>query len=179
MNNIENAWALIHKTTICITNKKSVMKQTETNRMEHLPALFLKAVILLIAATVLLYLAWAPQTEGRAANLDMIRIYADPFIIYCYIASIPFFVALYQAFKLLGYMDNRKSFSLPAVKAAKNIRYCAIALSGSIILGILYIRLFANGDDSAGVTVVGCLTAFASIVIAAGAAVFEKFLQKE
>ncbi len=73
--------------------------------------LFLKFVICLIAIGALAWLIWFPQLEGRAANLDLISIYKDPLIIYVYIASIPFFVALYQAFKLLGYIDGNKVFS--------------------------------------------------------------------
>src|SRR3954447_26691974 len=94
--------------------------------------LFLKLVILLIAIVALAAMIRFPQTEGRAANLDLISIYADPFIIYGYIASIPFFVALYQAFKLLGYVDNNQVFSQSAVKAVRNIKYCAITISGLI-----------------------------------------------
>jgi hypothetical protein len=88
-------------------------------------------------------------------------------------------VALWQAFKLSGYIDNRKVFSPLAVKAVRTIKYCAITITGLIILGILYIRLFIDSDDPAGVTALGIVTAFASIVIAIGAAVLEKFLQKE
>src|SRR3712207_4328936 len=83
--------------------------------------LFLKLVILLIAIGVLAGMIRFPQTEGRATNLDLISIYTDPLIIYGYIASIPFFVALYQAFKLLGYVDNNSVFSQLAVKAVRKI----------------------------------------------------------
>ena len=139
--------------------------------------LLLKVVILLIAVGVLAGMIRFPQTEGRATNLDLISIYNDPLIIYGYIASIPFFVALYQAVKLLGYVDNNTVFSQQAVKAVRNIKYCAIIISGLIVLGILYIRLFAKGDDPAGVTAVGIFATFASIVIATAAAVFERLLQ--
>jgi len=139
--------------------------------------LFLKFVICLIAIGALIWLIWFPQLEGRAANLDLISIYEDPLIIYAYIGSIPFFVALYQAFKLLGYVDNNKVFSQRAVKAVRNIKYCAITISGLIVLGILYIRLFVNGDDPAGPTALGMFTTFASIVIATAAAIFERLLQ--
>jgi hypothetical protein len=138
---------------------------------------FLKVVILLIAIGVLAAMIRFPQTEGRAANLDFISIYTDPLIIYGYIASIPFFVALYQAFKLLGYVDANNVFSQLAVKAVRNIKYCAITISGFIILGILYIRLFASGDDPAGPTALGIFTTFASIVIATAATIFERLLQ--
>jgi hypothetical protein len=57
---------------------------------------FLKVVILLIAIGVLAAMIRFPQTERRAANLDLTSIYTDPLIIYAYIASIPFFVALFR-----------------------------------------------------------------------------------
>ena len=139
--------------------------------------LFLKFVICLIAIGALIWLIWFPQLEGRAANLDLISIYKDPLIIYTYIGSISFFVALYQAFKLLGYVDTNNVFSQLAVKAVRNIKYCAIIISGLIVLGILYIRLFVNGDDPAGPTTLGIFTTFASIVVATAAAIFERLLQ--
>ena len=139
--------------------------------------LFLKFVICLIAIGALTWLIWFPQLEGRAANLDLISIYKDPFIIYTYIGSIPFFVGLYQAFKLLGYVDGNQVFSHSSVNAVGNIKYCAIAFSSFIVLGILYIRLFVKGEDPAGVTGLGMVTTFASIVIATAAAVFQRVLQ--
>ena len=138
--------------------------------------LFLKIVISLIGIVTLAGLIWFPQTEGRAANLDLYSIYKDPLIIYGFIASIPFFVALYHGIKLLGYVDQNKVFSEAAVKAVMTIKYCALTLSGFIVVGILYIRLFAHGDDPAGPTALGIFTIFASIVIATAAAVFERLL---
>lgn len=145
--------------------------------MKKVSTLFLRFVICLIAIGVLTWLVWFPQLEGRATNLDLISIYKDPFIIYTYIGSIPFFVALYQAFMLLGYVDSNQVFSLSSVNAVKNIKYCAIAFSGFIVLGILYIRLFIKGEDSAGVTSLSIFIIFASIVIATLFAVFQKLLQ--
>jgi hypothetical protein len=139
--------------------------------------LFLKLVISLIGIVTLAGLIWFPQTEGRAANLDLFSIYADPLIIYGFLASIPFFVALYHGFKLLGYVDKNQVFSEAAVKAVRNIKYCAIALSGFIVTGLLYIRLFVHGEDAAGPTALGMFTTFACIVIATATAVFEKLLQ--
>ncbi len=139
--------------------------------------LFLKFVICLIAIGVLIWLIWFPQLEGRAANLDLISIYMNPLIIYTYIGSIPFFVALYQAFKLLGYVDGNKVFTQPSVNAVKNIKNCALTFSGFIVLGILYIRLSVVDDDPAGVTALSIVITFASIVIATAAAIFQRLLQ--
>jgi len=146
--------------------------------MKRSSTLFLKAVILLIAVVALAAMIWEPQTEGRNVNADQVSIYfRDPFLAYAYAASIPFFVALYQAFKLLGYIEQNKVFSQISVRALRNIKYCAITLSGLIVLGILYIRLFNTGDDPAGITALGIFSTFVSIVIATAAAVFQKLLQ--
>ncbi len=139
--------------------------------------LFLRAVIVLIGLGALTYLIWFPQTEGRAANLSLIRVYADPLILYGYVASIPFFVALYQVFKLLGYVDRNQVFSQAAVDAARTIKYCALATPVFILIGMAWIRLGAGGEDSAGPVALGILAIFASLVIAAGVAVVERQLQ--
>ena len=145
--------------------------------MKKSSTIFLQVVIVLIGIVALAIMIRFPLTEGRAVNLDLFSIYSDPLIVYGYLASIAFFVALYQAFKLLGYIGQNKVFSLGSVKALRNIKYCAIILSVSIVIAILYIRLFAGDDDPAGPTAIGILTTFISIVIATAAAVFERTLQ--
>ena len=144
--------------------------------------IFLKVVIVLIGIVVLAGMIRFPLTEGRAANLDLFSIYSDPFIIYGYVASIAFFVALYQTFKLLEYIGENKVFSLNSVKTLKTIKYCAITLSILIVMAAIYIRLSFSvksviDDDPAGFIAVSIVTTFISIVIATVAAVFEKLLQ--
>ncbi len=145
--------------------------------MKRSSTLFLKVVILLIAVVALAGMIRFPQTEGRAANLDLISIYKDPFIIYIYIASIPFFVGLYQAFKLLNFIDANKAFSQGAVNTLKNMKFASLSLIGFIALAEFYIRFFAHGDDPAGPTALGIIVSFASVVIATAAAVFQRLLQ--
>jgi hypothetical protein len=145
--------------------------------MKRGSTLFLKFVLCLIAIGVLAALLWFPQTEGRATNLDLISIYSDPFIIYIYIASIPFFVGLYQAFKLLNLIDADKAFSQGAVNALRNIKFASLSLIGFIALALFYIRFAAHGDDPAGPTMLGIIASFAVAVIATAAAIFQKLLQ--
>jgi len=119
-----------------------------------------------------------PMTEGRAANLDLFSIYADPFILYCYAASIPFFIALYKAFKLLGYIGQKEAFSPNSVRTLRSIKYCAILLSVLIVLAGLYIMTFHNNDDDpAGFLAMCIVTTFFSLVVVTAVAVFEKILQ--
>src|SRR4029077_2828694 len=91
--------------------------------------IFLQIVIVLIGIGALALLLWEPHLEGRNAHATLFQIYFnDPFLAYAYIASIPFFVGLYQALMLLGYSGQNKVFSLNSVRALRTIKYCAIAL---------------------------------------------------
>ena len=146
--------------------------------MKRTSTVFLQAVIVLIGIVALAILIRIPLTEGRATNLDLFSIYSDPFILYGYAASIAFFVGLYKAFKLLGYMGQNKVFSSKSVKALKSIKYCAIVLSILIVAAGLYIRIFhSKEDDPAGFLAICVVTTFVSIVVATAAAIFEKLLQ--
>ena len=146
--------------------------------MKRISTIFLQAVIVFIGIMALTILIWVPLTEGRATNLDLFSIYSDPFILYGYAASIAFFIALYKAFKLLGYIGQNKVFSSNSVETLKRIKYCAIVLSILIVLAGLYISLFHNKeDDPAGFLAMCIVTTFASIVIATASAIFEKLLQ--
>jgi hypothetical protein len=141
-------------------------------------SIFLQVVIVLIGIVALIVIIRFPLTEGRAANLDLFSIYLDPFILYGYTASIAFFVALYKAFKLLGYIGQNKVFSSNSIKTLKSIKYCAIILSISIVLAGFYISLFHNKeDDPAGFLAICIVSTFVSIVVAIAAALLEKLLQ--
>jgi len=140
-------------------------------------SIFLQVVIVLIGIGVLALLLWEPQIEGRNAHATLFEIYfKDPFLAYAYIASIPFFVSLYQAFKVLGYAGQNKVFSQAAVKALRTIKYCAISIIGFVAVGEIFIML-GNSDDHAGGVFMGILITFGSVVIATAAALFERVLQ--
>lgn len=141
--------------------------------------IFFQLVIVALGILILAILIWFPLTEGRAVNLDLLSIYTDPFIIYGYLTSIAFFVALYQGFKLLGYIGQNKVFSQHSVKALRTIKYCAIVFSVLIVMAGVYVRLFyAKDDDPAGFIALCIVATFISVVIATAAGVFGRILQK-
>jgi hypothetical protein len=121
--------------------------------MKRSSTIFLQVVIVLIGIGALALLLWEPHIEGRNAHATLVQIYFhDPFLAYAYIASIAFFAALYQAFKVLGYVRQNKVFSQEAVRALRTIKVCAIAI-------------------------IGFLITFGSVVIATAAAMFERILE--
>ena len=116
--------------------------------MKRSSTIFLQVVIVLIGIGALALLLWEPHIEGRNAHATLFEIYfKDPFLAYVYIASIPFFVALYQAFKVLGYAGQNKVFSQAAVKALRTIKYCAIAIIGFVVVEEIFMMLNDGSDD--------------------------------
>jgi len=140
---------------------------------------FLQVVIVLIGIGVLALMLWEPHIEGRNAHATLFEIYfKDPFLAYAYIASIPFFVALYQAFKVLGYVRQNKTFSQATVKALRTIKYCAIAIIGFVAVSVIFMYpMLGDKDDRPAGVFMRILITFPSIVIAAAAAMFERILQ--
>lgn len=140
--------------------------------------IILKTVILLFAAAVFIWMIIFPQTEGRATNLNLISIYKDPVIIYSYIASIPFFVALYQAFKLLGLVEKNKLSSQDALNTIRRIKYCVLAQIGFIIGGVALLVLYVQGEDIAGPIALGIYISIFFSMIAIAVVFTEKRLKK-
>ena len=146
--------------------------------MKRSSTVFLQVVIVLIGVAALALLLWEPQVEGVNAHATLFEIYfKDPFLALVYAGSIPFFIALYQAFKLLGYAGQNKIFSQAAVKAVRTIKYCALAIIAFVVVEEIIIMLNHGSDDVAGGVFMGVLITFGSIVIATVALMFERILQ--
>lgn len=146
--------------------------------MKRSSTLFLQAVIVLIGIGILALLLWEPQIEGVNAHATNFQIYfKDPFLALVYAGSIPFFIALYNAFVVLGYARQNNVFSPEAVKALRMIKYCALAIIGFVVVEEMFIMMNHGNDDPAGGVFIGILITFGSIVIATAAAMFERILQ--
>lgn len=145
--------------------------------MKRTSTVFLQIVVVLIGIGTLALLLWEPHIEGRNKHATLFEIYfKDPVLAYVYTASIPYFVALYQAFKVLGYAGRNTIFSQAAVKALRTIKYCAIAIIVFVAVSVLF---FFSGDpeDRPPGVFMRILVTFPSIVVATAAAVFERVLQ--
>jgi hypothetical protein len=147
--------------------------------MKRSSTIFLQVVIVLIGIGALALMLWEPHIEGRNAHATLFEIYfKDPFLAYAYIASIPFFVALYQAFKVLGYVRQNKTFSQTTVKALRTIKYCAMAIIGFVAVSVIFMYpMLGDKDDRPAGVFMRILITFPSIVIATAAGMFERILQ--
>lgn len=143
--------------------------------MDRGSTLFLRSVLGLIALVVLsILLVGLPLLITRELVEDFD--YA-PLMIGLYLPAIPFFYALYQAYKLLNYIDENKAFSELSVDAFKKIKFCALSISGVFTLSLPYVFYLADMDDAPGLVAIGLVIVFASFVIGAFAAVLQKLIQ--
>lgn len=95
-----------------------------------------------------------------------------------YISTIPFYFALYQAFKILCYIDQGKAFSELTVNALKKIKYCAFTISGLYVLVMPCFYYVAKLDDAPGVLLINWIIIFASLVIGFFGTVLQRLLKE-
>jgi hypothetical protein len=148
--------------------------------MKQVSTFFLKIAVILLGIPVLaLCIFLVPELGDIVAKLLPEFSYIKyPVSIVFYTSAVPFYFALYQAFKLLRYIDKNKAFSQISVKALKKIKYCAITISCLHVLVLPLFYLFAEIDDAPGVIFIGLVVPFASMVIAVFAAVLQKLLKE-
>lgn len=139
--------------------------------------LFLKIAVFIMGLPILaLSMAGVPWLINNPFN----QIYGPflyPIITGLYLSIIPFFIALYQAFKLLSYIDKNIAFSENSIKALKTIKYCALTISSFFVVLLPFVYIVAEKDDAPGLILVGFVPIFTSMVVAVFAAVLQKLLQ--
>lgn len=145
--------------------------------MKQGTTLILKIAVFLIGIPVFaLSMVGLPWLANNPVNPNYASI-LYPVLLGMYVSTVPFFIALYNAFKLLSYIDKNKAFSQISVKALKNIKHCAITISTLYVAVIPFVFLVAEKDDAPGLIIVGMFPIFASMVIAVFAAVLQRLLQ--
>ncbi|MFC2947955.1 DUF2975 domain-containing protein [Virgibacillus sediminis] len=151
--------------------------------MKRGSTLLLKIAVILIGVPILgLCIFLLPQIAREAfehAGKGAVLAYVVfGILIIMYLSAIPFYFALYQALRLINYIDKNQAFSQISVKALKKIRTCAITISGLYVVALPLIFVVAEWDDAPGLILIGLVIAGASMVIAVFAAVLKKLLQE-
>ncbi|AGK53574.1 DUF2975 domain-containing protein [Bacillus sp. 1NLA3E] len=147
--------------------------------MREVTTLFLKIAVFIIGLPVLaLCIFLVPHMANFAAKLYP-NIAPMKYLVFIvmYGAAVPFYFALYQALNLLRYIDENTAFSELSVKALKNIKCCAITISGLYVLGLPLFRFIAKKVDPP-IGLMGLIIIFASLVIAVFAAILQRLLQE-
>lgn len=138
---------------------------------------FLKIVAFLIGIAVLaVCVYWLPQAAIRDAKVRPEDYSIYPLLLCAYGICITFSVALFQAYKLLSYIDLNNAFSELSLKSLKVIKKCAFTVIFFILILLVYLRIFAmfTGDDAAGPIALGLIGILITAIIAAIIDVLQK-----
>jgi hypothetical protein len=141
--------------------------------MNRRSAVFLQVVIALVGIGALAFVLLAPQ---RNVGDTFSEKYFNWFVAFTYAMSIPFFVGLFQAFRLLGYIGRNEIFSPGSVRALRNIKYCALIVIGFVAVSFVFMIGGEREDRPAGIFM-RLLVSFPSIVVATAAAIAERIFQ--
>ncbi|MEK9157911.1 MAG: DUF2975 domain-containing protein [Patescibacteria group bacterium] len=147
--------------------------------MKRPSTIFLKTTLFVMAGALLAFCIFAIPAISRGVGVEWPHLahLEYPILIGGYLTAIPFFIALYQAFKLLGYIDKNTAFSELSVKALKYIKYCGIAMSVLYVAGLPLLFQIADADDAPGLVAIGLVLAVAPLVVSVFAAVLQKLVQ--
>ncbi|MDO8558667.1 MAG: DUF2975 domain-containing protein [bacterium] len=147
--------------------------------MKQASTLFLKIILIVAGCSVLAFCIFAIPaiSKGVGAEWPELSYLKYPILILGYMTAIPFFIALYQAFKLLTYIDKNTAFSAVSVKALRYIKYCGVTMSILYLASMPILFQIADADDAPGVVGFGMLFAVAPLVVSVFAAVLQKLLQ--
>jgi hypothetical protein len=172
-------WVFVETLAAIIRENATIVRRSIMNRGS---TIFLRLVISLIAVAALSVCIFplprmlakeAAKTPDTAWQIYL-------FLAGAYMQAALFLFALYQAFKLLSYIDGNKAFSELSVRALRHIKHSAVTIGLLMVTGIVWVMVLSDGtgDDAAGPVMIGLIGTFASSVVAAVAAVLQAQVQK-
>jgi hypothetical protein len=140
----------------------------------------LKTTIFLIGSIVLAMCIFIiPKIAQYAASLFPDGAFIQLLVMLVpYVTAIPFYFGLFQAYRLLQYIDHQQAFAEGSVLALRNIRNSAFVVSTLYVCSMPLFYFIADADDAPGVIIIVMMVIVASIVIAVFAAVLQKLLQQ-
>ncbi|MFA5927504.1 MAG: DUF2975 domain-containing protein [Patescibacteria group bacterium] len=146
--------------------------------MKRGSTILLRGAVILIGLVVFALCVFVlPAVAKEMVDVMPVQYELLPILIVLAASTIPFYSALYQAWKLLNYIDINEAFSELSVKVLKNIKRSGIAVGLLYMACSPFLFIVADGGDAPGILAIGLVIIFASIVIATLSAVLQKVLQ--
>lgn len=149
------------------------MTTPSSSLIQRGPTLFLKITLIGIALAAL---AFCALLLYLVLSEDGVGAYA-PILVGMTLTALPFLLGVYEAFKMLNFIDRNLAFTESTVRSLKKIKRYALIIGCMYMLGMPYIYYVAEIDDAPGVILIGMALVAAPIVVAVFAATLQKLLQ--
>jgi len=146
--------------------------------MKRVSTMFLKIALIIMGlgvlalCTLLLPLLWNDVAINfRDYSYAVYAVFSAMFV-----AAIPFFVGLYQAWRLLTYIDNGLHFSKQSAKSVRTIVTAAASISFIYIISMPFFYIWGDNDDAPGLIVIGMVLVGVPMVIAVFGSVLHRLI---
>lgn len=148
--------------------------------MKRIQTHFLRLAIVVFGAAVLALCIFALPSMWKGGSVEFpIASYAVKLIVIgLYATVVPFFIALWHAFKLLGHIDRGNAFSELSVKALSSIKHCAAVIAVLYVGGYPLIYPIADADDAPGLIIVAGVIVCAHVALAVFLTILERLLRE-
>lgn len=156
------------------------MKNTRDIVIKRGSTFFLRGAVIGIGTVVLALCVFALPASWRAVPGE----YPDhTYVFYSillamYAAAVPFFYAVYQTLRLLGYIDRNKAFSELSVRSLKLIAYCGVAISVVFAACLPFFYIWAENDDAPGLILIAMVLTLVPLAVSVFAAVLQRLLHE-
>lgn len=145
--------------------------------MKRGSTIFLRLALLVMAAGALLLCIFAVPNLSWEVSDYLNRPYLNYLLAAgLYVTAAAFFGALYQAWKLLGYIDKNKAFSKLSVRTLEKIKYCGTIIGVVYALFMPVVFGVAQKDDAPGLILIGAGFVAVAFAVAVFAAVLQRLL---
>jgi hypothetical protein len=137
----------------------------------------LKLTVFIIGVIIFVLCAYGlPMLSRVSSEMNPEFAYLKlPVLLGLYVTALPFFLALYQALRLLKYIESEKAFSELSVIALGNIKNCAIIIFTLYLIGMFF--LLSQNALHPGIAIIGLVISFASLVISLFTGVLQELLK--
>ncbi len=148
--------------------------------MKPSSTIFLRIVIFILGLPILAacFYVYPIVTLRGSEILPQFAFMRIPYLTILYVASLLYFFALYQGFRLLNYIDQNNAFSDLSVKALSNIKISALCITGLLVTFMPVAYTVGDMDDAPGIIILAAAIVFIPLVISVFAALLEKLLHE-
>ncbi len=145
--------------------------------MKRSSTIFLRLSVLAIGAAVLLLCTLLLPSLWQVADEYPDYTYAVYVVLATlYITTIPYYLGLFNAWRLLTLIDTGKAFTLRAVTTLRTVARCAAVISVLYAVSLPFFYIWADNDDAPGLVVIGIVLTGVPMVVAVCIAVLQRLL---
>ncbi|WP_027963726.1 DUF2975 domain-containing protein [Halalkalibacillus halophilus] len=139
---------------------------------------FLKIVLILLSLPIiaLAIFGFPFIAEAVAESFPQIGTLEVLVMGYLYVITFPYFLALFQSYRLLTLIDGKETFSDQAINALKVIKICGFWIAGMFLIAMPLVVYMGSVHNAFEIVIAGSVIIIISIVISAFAFVLQSLL---